>query len=178
MSVSPHVEDPARGGDYVAGGKPLTARGVALIFAAFVATFIGVNMVMLYFASSTFSGLVTTASFREGVKYDREIAAARAQDERGWKVDAQLSPVAGGRTRVEIHAVDREGRPLAGLVATATLSHPADARRDIAVPMRETATGIHVGESDPAMGAWTLVIELRRGGERLFLSRNRTKIGA
>lgn len=178
MTATPDTEDPTRGGDYVAGGKPLTTRRVLMILGAFFATFISVNMVMLYLAGSTFSGLVTASSFREGVKYDSEIAAARAQDQRGWKVEAHLGPTVAGRTRVELHAKDRDGKPLAGLAATAKFSHPADIRRDLEAPLRETAPGVYVGEAEPAKGAWTLILELGRGGERLFLSRNRTEIGA
>ena len=178
MAATPDAEDPTLGGDYVAGGRTLTGRRALAMLLAFFAVFIGVNMVMLYFARTTFSGLVTTASFREGVKYDRQIEAARAQEERGWKVDAQLTPTAGGRTRVELRALDRDGKPLTGLTAAATFSHPADTRRDIVAALRETSPGVYVGDGDPAPGAWTLVLELGRGGVRLFLSRNRASIGS
>ncbi len=178
MTATPDAEDPTQGGDYVAGGRPLTGRRALAMLLAFFGVCIAVNMTMLYFARSTFSGLVTTASFREGVKYDREIAAARAQDDRGWKVDAQLAPASGGRTRVEVRALDRDGKPLTGLSAAAKFSHPADTRHDILAALRETSPGVYVGDGDPAPGAWTLVLELGRGGERLFLSRNRASIGS
>lgn len=178
MRETPSTEHPTAGGDYAPAGKPLTGRRVALYFALFVATFVTANLVMLRMATTTFSGLVTTASFREGVKYDRELEAARAQDQRGWKVDAEVASVGQGRSGVTLRALDRDGKPLAGLLGKAKFSHPADARHDVVVDLKETLPGVYRGEGAPAPGAYTLILELERGGERLFLSRNRTSIGS
>lgn len=170
-------ENPVAGGDYVAGGSPLSGRKVAFVFCAFIATFVTVDLFMWKMAASTFSGLVSQRAFRDGVNYNQTIAAAREQDERGWKVVAHVDPPAAGVSRIRIEARDRDGRELVGLRAQATLSHPADSRRDRVIELKETGLGVYTGETSLEPGAWRLVTELYRGETQMFLSRNRIQTG-
>jgi len=169
-------ENPTAGGDYVAGGSPLTARKVVLIFAAFIFTFVTVDLFMWRQASKTFGGLVTTESFREGSKYNEKIAAAHEQNERGWAVTQEVSPLRDGKATITIRARDKAGKELSGLAAEATFSHPADARKDIVVALRERATGEYVGSAELAPGVYLLLTQFKEGGKQLFLSRNRLQL--
>lgn len=163
--------------DYVPGGKPLTGRKVALIFAGFVATFLTANAIMATSAVQTFGGLVTKSSFREGVQYDKQIAAARAQDERGWRVDARVNRAADGRVAIDVQPRDKAGQPLVGYVAKARLSHPADMRRDVAATLAETSPGVYAASVEAPDGGYTLVIDIEKNGETLFKSNNRVRLG-
>jgi nitrogen fixation protein FixH len=78
-----------------------------------------------------------------------------------------------GRTRIEITARDADGKPLGGLEAAAHLSHPTDRRADRILTLREDTSGHFRAAADAGAGQWDLVIELLRGGERQFRSRNR-----
>ena len=177
MSAIPDPENPTAGSDYTPGGFKLTGKRVLIMMLAFIATFVAVDMYMFSVARSTFGGLVTQASFREGVKYDEQIAASRSQQERGWKVDAEVAPAEGGAA-VTVRAVDKDGKPVTGLAGTATFSHPADARHDVEVELKETGAGVYAGKGAPTPGAYTLILDLARNGERMFMSRNRINVGS
>jgi nitrogen fixation protein FixH len=152
--------------------KEVTGRTVLVCLLAFFGVVTGVNAVMIRAAISTFGGVETESSYRAGLAFPREIAAAQAQDSRHWDVRAVVGPI-GDIQRVEVTARDAEGRPLTGLTALARFNHPADRRADLALDMREVASGRFTGRVEAAAGQWDLVIELLRDGERVFRSRSR-----
>jgi nitrogen fixation protein FixH len=63
--------------------------------------------------------------------------------------------------------------PPAGIELTARLAHPADARRDRPIPVREFAPGVFTGTIEADPGQWDLLIDIARNGERLFRSKSR-----
>ena len=153
--------------------KEVTGRTVLVWLVAFFAIVALVNVAMIRAAVSTYGGLETESSYQAGLVFARESADARAQNALHWRVDARLSPVRGGATDIVIDARDADGRPLAGLAATARLVHPADQRDDHMMALRATGPGEFRGVTSAAAGQWDLVIELARGEARVFRSKNR-----
>jgi nitrogen fixation protein FixH len=139
---------------------------------AFFAVVAGVNAIMIRAAVSTFGGVETGSAYQAGLSYAREANAAHKQDALRWQVKAIVHPST-GTTRVEIDARDAEGRVIQGLEAAARLERPTDRRADQVVALHENGSGHFRGTTAPLSGQWDLVIELSRGGERMFRSRNR-----
>jgi nitrogen fixation protein FixH len=155
------------------GQREITGRMVLACFVAFFAVVVGVNAIMVTAAVSTFGGVETVNAYQAGLAFAREEEAAQAQEARHWRVSAKLRPGSNGATVVEIVGRDRSDRPLAGLAASVALTHPTDRRLDHAVDMQPATPGSFQGTVETAPGQWNLVIELTRGGERLFRSRER-----
>lgn len=155
--------------------RPRELTGLAVFFClvAFFAVVAAVNAAMMAAAVTTFSGVETSNSYQAGVAFAREEAAAVAQEARHWRVNAALKPAAGAPTQIELSARDAADRPLSGLDASITLIHPNDRRRDRPLEMQADGPGRFRGALAPTPGQWDLVIELARGGERLFRSRER-----
>ncbi len=159
--------------DNTAGdGRRLTGGTVLACLVTFFVIVAVVNGIMIRFAISTFGGLETSSSYQAGLTFKQDESEARAQEDRHWQVKADLRAV-GGNTLIEIDARDPAGNPLTGLEASALLQHPTDARHDRKIVLSENATGHFRGTTDPEPGQWDVMIELSRGGERLFRSRNR-----
>jgi nitrogen fixation protein FixH len=155
--------------------KEVTGRTVLVCFVTFFAVVAGVNAIMVRAAVSTFGGVETESSYKAGLAFSREVAAARAQDERRWDVRATVTPAIDAQ-QVEVTVRDAAGRPLSGLAAIVRFNHPTDRRADVTQEVREIAPGRFAGSAVPAAGQWDLVIELLRGGERVFLSKSRVVI--
>jgi nitrogen fixation protein FixH len=155
--------------------KEVTGWTVFVCLVAFFAVVAGVNAIMIRAAVSTFGGVETESSYKAGLAFSRELAAAKAQDSRHWDVRAVVTPGQTGRL-IEVTARDADGRLLAGLTALARFSHPADRRADMVLDMLEAGSGRFVAMAEPAAGQWDLVIELLRDGERVFRSRSRVVI--
>lgn len=152
--------------------RPVTGRMVLACLVAFFAVVGGVNAIMIGAAVSTFGGVETASSYQAGLAYTRESNAAQAQDALGWQVKASLHPSA-GMTRIEIDARDAAGAALAGLQATARFERPTDRRADQTIALLEDGSGHFRGTAARVAGQWDLIIELSRGPERIFRSRNR-----
>ena len=158
-------------------GRPITGRMVLAAFVLFFGTIFAMNVTLLRLATRTFPGLETDSAYREGLRFNRDSAAAAAQADRAWRVEAAVVRDAGGTAHVAVTAADREGAPLGGLSGTLRLSHPTDRKRDRTADLSAAADGRYEATlSEIGAGQWTVVITLNRGGERLFLSRTRTLV--
>ena len=157
-------------------GKRLTGWHVLAMLIGFFAFIFAVNGAMIYYAVGSFSGTVTDSSYRDSQRFNQEIAAARAQAERGWKVDATTERASDGRAAVRIEAHDKAGAPITGVTFHATLQRPADRREDrpLSVAAVPGTAGVFQGLADGVgPGQWELVIEGDGPNGRLFLSQNR-----
>jgi nitrogen fixation protein FixH len=153
--------------------RELTGWMVLGMALAFFAVIFGVNAYMTLKAVSTFGGVDTESSYRAGKMFERDVAMARAQDERHWQVEAKVTPAAGGDAVFDIVARDASGAALTGLTAIAQLERPTDRRLDRVVAVSEGTPGRFHGSATIPAGQWDLVIDLQREGERVFRSKNR-----
>ena len=149
---------------------------VFVCLVAFFAVVAGVNAIMIRAAVTTFGGVETENAYKAGLAYARDIHAAQLQDGRQWQVKAQLSPDTDGGTWVEVLVRDAVDQPVSGLAAEVRLAHPTDRRFDQIVVMHEDSAGRFRGITRLAAGQRDLVIELARGGERMFRSKSRVVV--
>ena len=155
------------------GQRELTGRTVLGLILAFFAVIIGVNAFMAHEALSTFGGVDTDSSYQAGRLFEREVAKAKAQDAQHWRVEATVKPAAQGGASLDVVVRDKTGAPIHGLTATVVFERPTDRRLDRKATVSEVAPGHFLGASDIAVGQWDLLLELSRGGERQFRSKNR-----
>ena len=146
---------------------------LASLIAFFGAIFFA-NGALVYYALSTFSGEQESSPYEHGLAYDRDIAAAREQDARQWRVSVNaLRSQSGAPASIDVAMRDADDQPLQGLVVDATLEFPADKKLDKHTTLNEAAPGQYRADASLPAGQWDLVIEARRDGARLFRSRNR-----
>ncbi len=167
------IPAPGEAGKKDEGGFRLTGLHVLLMLVLFFGSVAAVNFVMIRSALSTFRGEVAGKPYEQGLAYNKEIAEARAQAARGWKVEGAVKRGPDGRAQVEVVARDAGGAAIQGLQVTATLAAPADKRRDHSVKLTESAGGVYRGASDTQKGAWDLELSASRDGAVQFQSRNR-----
>jgi nitrogen fixation protein FixH len=154
--------------------RPLTGKVVLASLIAFFGVVFGVNGVMMTLAIKTLPGTEVDSAYAASLSYESEIAAARDQEKRGWKVDAKVERQPDGKATVRVEAHDRAGLPLAGLKFFGRLERPADKAADREVVLAEVGSGVFQGDaSGIASGRWDLVLEGDQGGIRMFLSKNR-----
>jgi nitrogen fixation protein FixH len=153
--------------------RELTGRKVLLWLAAFFVVIFAVNGVLVHAAISTFGGLDTPSSYQAGLVFESEVARAERQQALHWRVDGRLKREPGGEAVLDISVRDAQGAPVSGPTADARLAHPADARLDHVIPVARNGAGLFHGESRAKPGQWELIVDLYRGGDRLFRSRSR-----
>ncbi|MDP2358328.1 MAG: FixH family protein [Beijerinckiaceae bacterium] len=151
--------------------RPLTGRMVLFMLLAFFGVIITVNMVMLRLASSTFSGLGDKNAYVAGISHNKSLAAAREQDNRAWKVDANIRRVAPGRSVVTILRSD--GGMAANTDVTVRFQHPSSGSLDRSVSLPSVGANTWRAGLELPAGVWDIVIEMRSGGAVVFMSRDR-----
>ena len=147
----------------VRGGSAMTRpRGwwYPWIFVAGMAVVIVVNGIMATFALGTWTGLETEGHYRKGLAYNENLAAARAQEERGWKVEVEVA--AGGALNVSFR--DNDGVPLEDLAVQVLAVRPTHEGYDVAGDLTHVGEGRYRGRLDlPLSGQWELRVHAFRG---------------
>jgi nitrogen fixation protein FixH len=156
--------------------RELTGKHVLFWLVGFFAMVFAVNGVLVKAATSTFGGVETSSSYKAGLMFKQDIAAAEEQDALHWRVDGKIARHAGGAAVLDISARNDAGSPLAGLDATARLARPADERLDHLVTLDRVGPGQFHGETQANAGQWELIIDLYRGDVRMFRSRSRVTL--
>lgn len=162
--------------DYVAGGTPLTGWKVLAIFVGFFVTVFIVDGVMAFKAIRTFSGEVNPHPYERGLAYNSDIAAARAQAARDWKVDVRVVRAGPGEAAIAVDARDASGAPVADVEMKALFAAPADVAKDVRVILRQAAPGHFAGKAALPPGQRDLVLTAERDGRELFRSKNRIDV--
>ena len=154
--------------------KPLTGRKVLFMLIAFFGVVFGVNFLMMKLAIDTLPGTEVDSAYSASLGYEKEIAAARDQNMRNWRVDAHIQRGPEGGATLQVEARDNGGAPLSGLKFQGRLERPTDRRADRPVELGEVGRGIYRGSAPlVAPGQWDLVLEGDAAGQRMFLSKNR-----
>ncbi|SCY72062.1 FixH family protein [Microvirga guangxiensis] len=154
--------------------RVITGRTVLIYFISFFGVIFAMNFVMIRFAVSSFSGVETESSYKAGLTFKNDVAAAHAQDARHWSVEANVQR--GENGKIIITARDDKAQALAGLTAQVRLGHPTDKRNDVAMEFVETSTGQFRSLTPLPEGNWNLVIDLKRGEEIVFRSKSRVAL--
>lgn len=153
---------------------PLTGHMVFAMLVAFFGVVIGVNLLMMRLAIQTLPGVEVDSAYSASLGYEKEIATAREQAARDWKVDAHVERSGQGGATLQVEACDKSGRPMTGLTFEGRFERPTDRRADLPVTLAEVGIGIYRGSApDIAPGQWDLVLEAASSGQRVFMSKNR-----
>ena len=121
--------------------RPLTGRMVFAMLVAFFGVVIGVNLVMMRLAIKTLPGVEVDSAYSASLAYENEIATAREQAARNWKVDAHVERSGQGGATLQVEARDHAGRPMTGLTFEGRFERPTDRRADLPVTLAEVGIG-------------------------------------
>lgn len=134
--------------------KPID-RYIPWMFVAFFIVVAAVNIVFIVLANQSHSGVVRKDAYRQGIAYNKVIAAAEAQAALGWEVE-------GGYRADQIYVtLNHSGRPLEGAVVNAMLSRPVADGSDQALALSHQGDGLYAAEiGDVAPGQWDLIADI------------------
>jgi nitrogen fixation protein FixH len=157
--------------------KPvLTGRKVFLLLVGFFSIIFLVNGVMIHLALKTFPGVEEQRPYERGLAYDREIAQARSQTERGWQAQGSFAPKSDGKAELAVSLTDRNGKMLSGLQVKAQLTSSIARKHDLDLVLREVSPGEYRADVEADKGAWLLDLIVTQNGEQMFRSHNRVTL--
>lgn len=159
-----------------AGRSPriITGRTVLIYLVTFFGIIFAMNFFMIRVAISSFSGLETESSYKAGIIFKNDVAAAQAQNALHWAVEANIQR--NDNSRIVISVRDANAQAISGLVAEVRLAHPTDKRRDVTIEFVETSAGQYESLTPLPSGYWDLVIGLKRDTDTVFRSKSRISL--
>jgi nitrogen fixation protein FixH len=157
----------------VSNQRELTGRAVFIWFVGFFLLVFAANAALVRLATSTFGGVETSSSYKAGLAFKQDIAAAEQQDALHWQVTGNVARTSAGDVTLDLVVRDATGGTVPGWTAVARLSHPVDSRQDQPFAMRRTGHETARGTAHADAGQWNVLIDLDRDGVRVFRSRSR-----
>lgn len=154
-------------------GFRLKGWHVLVIALAFFGSVITVDVVMAILAVKTFSGVQTEKPYENGLAFNKEIAAANAQNARGWIVTQHVARDASGTVTLTANFKDKAALAIGGLDVTMNLKAPADAKHDQSVTLQDRGAGIYGGKVEATSGQWDVEIIARQNDDIVYRSINR-----
>ncbi len=155
--------------------EQLTGRHVLAMLGGFFFVMFAANVALIYFALRTLHGSELENPYDASQAFNRRIAEARAQDERGWTANV-MTRADGPGERVMVEFRDRTGAPIPDLKVTARFEHPFDAAKDRQANLASDGVDYEGIAAPVGPGRWTLVIEASCGAEHLYRSENKLAV--
>jgi nitrogen fixation protein FixH len=141
---------------------PNRGRWIPWVFVGGMALVVAVNLVLVYAALTTFTGVTTGHAYDRGRAYNAVLAEAARQDALGWAARVAFD---GGL--LDVSVTDREGAPVRGSLE-GVLLRPLEGRE---VPLDFVAAGpgrFRAAPALPARGQWEARLAFTGArGERL-----------
>ena len=122
------------------------------VMVAFFAVILTANMAMLYAATSSWSGLVTSNGYVASQHFNADAEAAHQQSLRGW-----TAAVSSQNGAPEIALTGPDGAPLTGLEVSVAIGRPVHSHDDQTLSLQESAPGVYRAQTALAPGRWRMV---------------------
>ena len=140
--------------------RAFTGWHMTAILVVFFGVVMAVNFTMARFAMSTFGGKVVENSYVASQHYNQWLERAAAQDRLGWETTVRLDA-----DRHVLLDIRKDGAPLAGVQASATVGHPVGRTTPVALRFEPTGGGVLRSVQPLALGRWRLDLIVRHGGD-------------
>lgn len=147
--------------------REFTGKHMLLVVGLFFGTIIAVNLIMAYFATSSWTGLVVKNSYVASQGFNEKLAAEKAQDALGWNADVGY---ADGAIRYQL--LDAAGKPVLADFAEAELKRPSHEREDQIITLLPIE-GAYVADFALANGAWDIFVTLKSENGTPYVHRQR-----
>ncbi len=126
------------------------------------AVVIAVNAIMVHYAVSSWTGVQTEQHFIKGIKYNQDLAGARAQAERGWKVETEFTGTDPRKGLVALTLHDKYGNLLKDAKVAVKFIRPTSEGSDVALDLPYLGEGRYGAPvALPLPGLWDLRVEIQ-----------------
>lgn len=139
--------------------KQLTGWHVLAMLIAFFGVIIGVNLLMAYFANSTWSGLVVANGYVASQNFDKDLAKARAQEALGWKVGFDFT-----EDRIRLTFADAADKKIDSLTITGDLERTVTDKEDQKLTFTPMGSGVYSAPAALSPGVWEVEVDARGNG--------------
>lgn len=139
---------------------------ILLCFIGFFSLIILVNVVFIYVATSSNTGVITENAYEKGLAYNKILSAAKNQPDLNTKA-------AYNNGKLTWAVTGPDGQPLTDGNASALMVRPIKDGNDFSLSLKETGPGIYEADADfPAQGLWEAKLEIKWDNNRYHTSQS------
>ncbi|WP_394700964.1 FixH family protein [uncultured Cohaesibacter sp.] len=148
--------------------KKLTGWHVLLWLFGFFGVMFVVNGFFVYYARSTWPGVVEDSPYQASQNYNRTLAEAEAQKDRNWHMEMALKRSQQSVFLV-LEAKDKVGKPLTDLTVEANVGRVVTEDFDHKLTLVASGDGVYQGEIGTLEpGRWRIKLEAMQDGQPRF----------
>ena len=148
--------------------KKFTGKHMLLWLFGFFGVMFIANGFFVYYARSTWPGVVEESPYQASQNYNKTLAEAAAQKQRDWHMQLALKRSQQSVILV-VEAKDKDGQPLTDLTINATVGRQVTEEFDHVVTLSPSGTGIYQGEIGTLEpGRWRVEFDASQQGQKLF----------
>lgn len=120
---------------------------------------LGVNILFIVKAFTTFSGEDEQKPYLQGMEYNETLQRRALQTRLGWTGTVDMVRFERGAARIFVRLADRSGRPITDVALHALLKRPTNAGEDQDVVLTSHGAGTYEGVAgDVQPGVWDLSV--------------------
>lgn len=140
-----------------------TGKHMLGLMLAFFGTVIAVNVVLVTFARTSWTGLVVENAYVASQEFNEHAAEGKAQAALGWKSSLVID-----HDGIRYRLTDASGKPVAARAVTARFRRPAYEAEDQTVAFARTAEGAFVRGQTVRDGIWIVETDVDVDGIRPY----------
>lgn len=140
------------------GGSQFTGKHMLMVLVAFFGTIITVNLVMAYYANSTWSGLVVKNSYVASQNFNDQQSEAKAHAALGW-----FPKVGYENGEIRFTLKNASGNPVETSAVKVKLLRPANEGQDQILELTNRGEGLHAAAAQLADGQWVVEVLAEAG---------------
>ncbi len=134
--------------------KKFTGKHFLISILSFFGVIIGMNIVFVYFATNTWTGLSRENAYIDGLNYNQTIEAAKQQKEMNWQSSLELVSQ-GSQKMISFTLLDQNNLNLSGFDVTVKIGRPTLQGYDQTLVLAESSRGQYEAVIDlPLKGQW------------------------
>lgn len=144
-------------------GKPFTGKHMIMVMVAFFGVIISVNLLMAYYANSTWSGLVVKNSYVASQEFNQTVADVKRQDALGWK-----DTLAASDGKISFSLTDANGAPVAITSVKMIFRRPVTDTADMTIDLAAGPNSVWEATHPLADGVWIAEIDVTSPDNKLW----------
>ena len=151
--------------------RPFTGWHMLAILVAFFGVVISVNLLMAWYANSSWSGLISKNTYVASQDFNIEAAKAHAWAEEGFKGEFLV------KGKMLDYRLQGPAAKIAGLVEISVIFHrPVGDKQDFTIKLKKTGEGVFTSEHNLAAGQWIVDLAAIENGKTIFHQADRIYI--
>ena len=143
--------------------ETFTGWHMVAVMVLFFGTIISVNATMVWFASSSWSGLLVKNIYVASQKFDEEVALNQEMQARGWMSELTVE---GGALIYRL--ADADGDPILVDSVSVVLHRPVGVRDDKLLTLTHRGDGRYTADTTVEPGQWVARITVNKDGALLY----------